>query len=87
MMNALEMESEARRFAANEIARWVQNEPVRSENNLVYRCVHDFSTRHAFSEKATIEGLSDKYSLPLFSYPLAQRLWDTGKIEQGEGVC
>ena len=68
------MESEARRFAANKIARRVRNEPVRLENNLIYRGVHDFSTRHALPEKATIEGLLNEYCFPLFSYPLARRL-------------
>ena len=70
-MNALEMESEARRFAANEIARWVQDEPVRLENNLVYRGVHEFSMGHAFPNEATIKGLFGEDYLPLFSYPLA----------------
>ena len=80
-MNALEMESEARRFAANEIARWGQDEPVRSENNLIYRGVREFSMGHTFPNQATIEGLFDEDFLPLFSYPLAQRLWDAGKKE------
>ena len=83
-MNTLEMESEARRFAANEIVRWLRNEPVRSENNVIYRGVHHFSTRHAFPDEATVEGLFDEEYLPLLSYPLAQRLWGAGKKESGE---
>ena len=83
-MNTLEMESEARRFAANEIARWLRNEPVRSENNVIYRGVHHFSTRHAFPDEATVEGLFDEEYLPLLSYPLAQRLWEAGEKESIE---
>ena len=86
-MNALEIESEARRFAANEIARWVQNEPVRSENNLIFRGVREFTMRHAFPNEATIEGLFNEDHLPLFLYPLAQRLWDAEeKKERGGDV-
>ena len=83
-MNTLEMESEARRFAANQIARRLQDEPVRSENNLIYRGVHYFTTRNAFPNKATVEGLFADDLLPFFSYPLAQRLWEAGKKESEE---